>query len=107
MKRPLTFCLSLAFGLLSSSLLALNVGRDPTKPVILNPQTSPSKSNGYDLRSIIVSKTRKLAMINEELVGIGDMVGDAKILAINNNSVLLELGGQQTTIYLFYPNMRK
>ena len=79
--------------------------RDPTKPVVAEVFKVEGKKDKveetYTLSSIIVSPTRRLALINEKFVKVGDTIGEASVLKINKNSVLLSAPGKKITIYLF------
>ena len=77
--------------------------RDPTRPVVTEVVTvkkKGKKEETYLLSSIIVSPTRRLARINSTFVKEGDTIGEASVLKINKNSVLLSTPGKKITIYL-------
>ena len=78
--------------------------RDPTQPVIPEHMVEIPKDNMetvYVLQSIIISPSRKLALINDKYVRVGDMIGEAKVEAIEKNYVILLQAGRKQTIYLF------
>lgn len=75
--------------------------RDPTTPVTYTEGSSKNEKVGYDLQSIIIGRTRPLALVNDKFVTIGDMIDNAKVIAINRNSVILEDSTQRITLYLF------
>ena len=99
------WCLVWGLACLSSQALAKNVPielRDPTKPVIeevITKETSKAEET-YKLQSIIISTTRRLALINDKLVKIGDKIGSATVEMIEKNSVTLSKSGHIVTIFL-------
>lgn len=76
--------------------------RDPTKPVVVTvTQTSKGKAIPFNLQSILIGRMRRLAMINDKLVGVGSTVNGARVLAIDKNHVVLLYAGRKKTLYLF------
>ena len=63
---------------------ALNAGK--IKPFVLN--------------SIIYSKSRKIAVINEQLLRVGDKVNGAKLVSINKDSIRLIKQGKSIRLQL-------
>ena len=77
--------------------------RDPTRP----PSASESgregefrASQGPVLQSVIVSRGRKLALIDGRTYTIGDKVGEAKLLAISGSEVILRGSGGNMVLKL-------
>lgn len=70
---------------------------DPTRPYAIN--TQDKKTGPLDLMTILISKYRKLAIINNQMVKIGDYVGENQVVAIDPNTVQLE--GRDGKIMLF------
>jgi MSHA biogenesis protein MshK len=65
---------------------------DPTRPPeggaeVVEP--APDTGSGR-LQSILVSESRRLAVIDGQRVGVGDRIGTARVLRIERDSVLLE-----------------
>ncbi len=60
---------------------------DPTRP--LNFQAATRKASSYQLSSIFISDQRARAIINGQLVGVNDRVGQAKVLEIKSGEVVL------------------
>ena len=76
--------------------------RDPTLPAVMDISIVKStEKTTFFLQSIIISPTRKLAVINSKFVKVGDQIDDAKIKEIHKNSVVLLKAGQKITLYLF------
>ncbi len=77
--------------------------RDPTKPFTGKVEVSGQ----LQLRSILIGKDRRLALINDTFVEIGDTIGSAKVIAIKEYSVVLVDSGRTETLYLFTNDIRK
>jgi hypothetical protein len=75
--------------------------KDPTKP----PQLAAVVAhNGYTLTAIMTSDNKKLAIINGKVVRIGDEIDNAKVTAINSNTVELDApSGSLTLTLMVYP----
>jgi len=80
--------------------------RDPTKPAMMEGRVEAIRDDAkkveatYQLSSIIVSSTRRLALINAAFVRVGDRIGEASVVKINRNSVVLSAPGKKITLYL-------
>ncbi|WP_238552842.1 hypothetical protein, partial [Legionella oakridgensis] len=61
----------------------------------------------YQLQSIIIGRSRRLALINDQFVSIGDSIGSAVVIAIDRNSVVLSESGRKLKIDLFDSGIRK
>jgi MSHA biogenesis protein MshK len=74
--------------------------RDPTRPPG-SVEFAPGESDG-GLQSIVRREGRKpLALINGELVPLGGQVGNARLVAVNEDSVvLLDASGHRETLKL-------
>lgn len=113
MRLRLWFCvwvgLYLALGftlLLSQRLHAQSVTmRDPTRPEVSEMTsadlTKKKEEEPYIVQSIIVSQSRRIALINNKYFSVGDMLGEDTVIAIENNKVVLSRPNQKTTVYLF------
>lgn len=71
---------------------------DPTQP--LNFQASTRAAVSYHLNSVFISEQRTRAIINGQLVGVNDQVGQAKVLEINPSSVVLHTPEGRKTLQL-------
>jgi MSHA biogenesis protein MshK len=77
--------------------------RDPTRPF-----TGKVEISGQlQLRSILIGSDRRLALINDTFVQIGDTIGSAKVIAIKEDSVVLVDSGRTQTLYLFTNDIRE
>lgn len=111
------FCLSLAISLISTELIGQpNLAKDPTRPIILLPDLNvskyinekeiPTEEVTYTLQSLIIGKGKRLALINDKFVKVGDRVNGAKVIKIEQNFVILSNQGRNIKIYLFEPRIR-
>ncbi len=65
--------------------------RDPTQPSGYNSETALAKiHNDLTLTAILTSPQRNIAIINGELLNVGDKIGKFKILKISSQTVFLE-----------------
>lgn len=76
--------------------------RDPTKPAIDTSVVPTEKrvEQTFKLQAIIISRSRRLALIDDVQVSIGDKIGDATVEMISENSVTLSRAGENVTLYL-------
>lgn len=75
--------------------------RDPTRPYdFKGGVASEERKQLYVLSSILVSRHRRLVVVNGELLKVGDEIQGAKVLAIKKHAVVLAVGDVQTTIPL-------
>ena len=82
---------------------------DPTRPPNLSGLpfgTELVVPSGPVLQSIVLSPVRRLALIDGKLIGIGDRVGGATLVAIEFDSVRL-LEGRGTKVVKLLPEVRK
>jgi len=96
--------------LLSSVLCPLNAEEllDPTRPPASI--TAPAAAGGAEaapagLQSIIISKTRRAAIIDGETVELGGKHGDAKLIEVNEGSVVLR-GAQGRQVMTLFPDVK-
>lgn len=80
--------------------------RDPTKPFGYTDTASAvvgKKSNidSIKLSSILFSKKRRTAIINDTFVSEGDSIGNYEIISIKPDYVVLSSGGETFTVHLF------
>lgn len=77
--------------------------KDPTRPPFyLHHSGATHVQAETELQSVLVSPNRKVAIIQGRTVQVGDMVGDARVVAIAETQVTLrEAGGER--ILRLYP----
>lgn len=76
---------------------------DPTRPPDYRPPGTPNENPAgvqWHLRSTLVSPTRSLAIINGQLVGPGESVDGAQVIAIETDRVTLRTGDGQLVLKL-------
>jgi MSHA biogenesis protein MshK len=77
---------------------------DPTQPpgasAPSGPGASPSGAFGPVLSSIVLGPHRRFAVIDGREVRVGDKVGDARLVAIDADSVRLRAGRETRTLRL-------
>ncbi len=74
---------------------------DPTEPPSATAgQTSVSPARRFRLDSILVGDARRRAVINGQTLSQGSRLGDARVLRIGVDRVLIEIGGDQYTLEL-------
>ncbi|MBI3903722.1 MAG: hypothetical protein HY306_12405 [Nitrosomonadales bacterium] len=80
--------------LLCTAATAQEVLPDPTRPPseISAPvtQTGHAVSKERGLQSVIISPTHRAAVINGQVVEPGEMTGDARLIEVNENGVVLQ-----------------
>ncbi len=71
---------------------------DPTRPPDISTVSVESLESGdapFRVSSILMAPGRKIAIVNESRVEVGDEVGGATVIEINAQAVLLKLAGQE------------
>jgi MSHA biogenesis protein MshK len=91
---------SSAFAQRSASLV------DPTRPPAVGPAAEVVVPEGPRLQSVLISPTRRMAVISGKTVALGARFGDATVEAINEGSVVLKYADRRETLQLI-PGMDK
>ena len=73
---------------------------DPTRPPDVSTVSAESLESGegdapFRVSSILIAPGRKIAIVNDSRVEIGDEVGGATVSEINAHAVLLEMAGEK------------
>ena len=80
---------------------------DPTRPPALIATEQPgSVPAGPMLQSVLISPKRKEAIIAGKTVRVGDKFGEARVIKISENEVVLRNGSEMQTLKLF-PDVEK
>ena len=83
---------------------------DPTRPpAAMNTRMEPTagtQAGGLVLQSVLISPTRKAAIISGRTVALGEKLGDAKVVKITETEVVLRNGKEMQTLKLF-PDIEK
>ena len=81
--------------------VSANELRDPTKPPQQRQASQqPAAITRYSLDSILVSESRRIAVINGVSLAAGERVGNATVRRIARDRVLLEINGKTQTLVL-------
>jgi len=76
---------------------------DPTRPGSYNEKTERSEMSldkQFKLHSVLISSTRRVAIINEKSVEVGDQVSGAVVRRIDKNHVELDKQGARFSLNL-------
>lgn len=75
---------------------------DPTKPLVGSSRSvfGPQKTD-LVLKSIIHGNGIHTVIINNQLMKIGDSIGEYKLIAVNDNSVILRSSEERKKLFLF------
>lgn len=87
MRHNKLYRLCLISLLLSVQLSHAALLRDPTRPT---GYIGDENANPWQLNAIILSSDRRIAIIGENVVKVGDEIAGQKIISIRSNSVTLE-----------------
>lgn len=81
---------------------------DPTRPpaALVTGESAPASANAPVLQSVLMSPRRIEAIINGQTVKVGDKVGDARVVRIKENEVVLRTG-KSTQVLKLYPAIEK
>lgn len=100
MKRAL---LLLLLGTTSAALAQRSALVDPTRPPMIaagSAETELAKPSGPQLQSILISPSRRVAVISGSTVVQGGRYGNATVAAITEGSVLLRYADRNETLHL-------
>lgn len=74
-------------------------GADPFRTTAISPQVKPPVQKiQWFLSGIVYSKDNPLAFINKRSVRIGEVVDQARVVAIQRKSVIIDYKGQRLTL---------
>ncbi len=94
------FVLFAAIGFLVPVFSAQDRVKDPMRPADYSraPVKKGTKDSGWQVSAILVSEGRRLAMVNNRLLSVGQTVNGARIKAIYGNAVELDVNGRSLLI---------
>lgn len=78
--------------------------RDPTRPpdsLLKRQQEEAAEKNPFIVNAIIISKERRLAVINGITLQLNDTIENAKVIKIEADHVCLKTGGVIVTVPIF------
>ncbi len=79
---------------------------DPTRPPAGLAKDQGETYAGPVLQSILISSTRRIAIISGKTVKMGDKFGEAQVISISENEVVLRTGKDKQVLKL-YPSLYK
>jgi len=79
---------------------------DPTRPPSVGPAAELAVPEGPRLQSVLISPTRRAAVISGKSVALGAKFGDATVESINESAVVLKYADRRETLQLI-PGMDK
>lgn len=107
--RLLMAAMAIVTALAGSAVVHAQGLPDPTRPPAMIEsvgEPNPSASTGPILQSILISPTRRIATINGQAFKPGDKYGEARVVKITENEVVLRNGQETQTLKLF-PQVEK
>ncbi len=108
-RHLLLLCALLAAALWPGTGIAEPPLRDPTRPPDLRPakaQKAPA-ARRWHLAFTLVSGGRRSAVINGRIVGVGERIAGARVLAIEPGRVRLRARGREFNLLLLPQNVKK
>jgi MSHA biogenesis protein MshK len=111
MKRSLTTAVAVALTV-CSAVAAAQAIKDPTRPpagfggTAGEPATAEAPAGGPVLQSVMLSPTRRAAIISGQLVSRGENYGDAVLAEVAEDHVVLRRGGGLQVLRM-YPGAEK
>ena len=97
-KRARQFAV-VALTLATGLCLADEALRDPTRPYTAAQQRAAT-SPRFVVNAIIVSDDRRVAIVNGRRVGVGSLLGGARVISIDKDQLILDLDGKRVTARL-------
>ena len=107
--RMLTKAMSMLMAMLAGTCAHAQELADPTRPpasIESARDQDAAAASGPVLQSVLISPTRKIATINGQVLKQGDRFGDARVVKISENEVVLRNGREVQTLKLF-PQVEK
>lgn len=90
-----------ALSMIGASAWAQQITTDPTRPPAELAAEAPRGAiGGNQLQSVVISPTRKAAIINGVVVELGKKYGDAVLTKVAEDEIVLESGGSRQVLKL-------
>jgi MSHA biogenesis protein MshK len=81
---------------------------DPTRPPNVQPETAAAVVlEGPRLQSVLISPTRRAAVISGTTVALGGTYGDARVEAISESAVVLRYADRRETLQLLPSQLKR
>ncbi len=98
---------ALLLGLMSAAVAAAQVLSDPTRPPGGQAESAEAVgSGGPVLQSVMLSPSRKIAVISGEMVALGGRYGSSKLIRLTESEAVLKNGADVMVLRL-YPLVEK
>jgi MSHA biogenesis protein MshK len=99
------FILLLSLSLVPATVIAQTLV-DPTKPPAeLSARAGEETVESNELQSIIISPTRRAAIINGQTVELGGKTGDVRLIEVSETGVVLQ-GAKGRQVLTMFPNVK-
>ena len=93
---------------------------DPTRPLLVEQEAVPEEESGgslldmfraatateFEVTFVRASSRSPMAIVNDQRVTVGDVISGATVVAIDRNSVTMEVDGLQQEISLYTTNVK-
>jgi MSHA biogenesis protein MshK len=101
------WALGVVLALMSAVALAQALN-DPMRPpaAYVEAESGGGEAGGPVLQSVMISPTRKAAIISGEMVKLGGKFGNAKLVKVSESEVVLRTG-DETQVLKMYPGVEK
>lgn len=93
--------------LMSIGAVSALASSDPTRPPLFSSPQTQAYLPPLQLSMILSDSNNMRAIINEAVVGVSDTVDGAKVLAINEETVVVSRAGQRLTLRIPVAGVRK
>lgn len=102
---PVALCVITA--VLYSASSSAQIVHDPTRPPSgVESASGVAAEGGAALQSVLISPTLKAAIINGQMVKVGEMVGSARLVRVTESEAVLR-EGNEVQVLRMYPSVEK
>ncbi len=91
----------LAFALGVAATAGAQTLSDPTAALPSRERLAAGQARVWTLQSTVIGPQRRIAVVNGVVVGIGDRVDGARVVAISHGHAELDVGGRRVSLDLF------
>ncbi len=85
---------------------AAQISNDPTRPAVGADSAASTAASGVALQSVVISPTVKAAIINGQMVKVGEKFGNARLVRVTESEAVLR-DGSDVQILKMYPGIEK
>lgn len=102
-----TVLCSLAFAMaFVAGTAAAQIANDPTRPAVGADAAASAAASGVALQSVVISRTLKAAIINGQMVKVGEKFGNARLVRVTESEAVLR-DGSDVQVLKMYPGIEK